>query len=205
MYAIVRETKVKPGNMDRIVRTAREELVEKFDRINGFIGYSIAVPNDTLVVTTGFFADKKGAEESTQVAREWVNKHFADVVEGPPQVTEGSVVVSDRIPDAPVGYGVMRKGTWPGGAEASAQKIREGLIPLLRSVAGYASYALVDVGGNAVVTLVAFKDKTAADEGAKVGPPWVEKNLPDATLQSTTQAEIKLRHVNEEAAAAAAR
>ena len=75
--------------MDLIVE--RQDEVEGLLRaVTGFVGYSL-IQTDDGGATITVCQDKAGADESIQVAREWVAANAGDLGVAAPTVTEGSV------------------------------------------------------------------------------------------------------------------
>jgi hypothetical protein len=69
----------------------RKDEVEKLLRgVTGFVGYTLIQTGDGGATIT-VCQDKTGAEESIQVARDWVAANGANLGAAAPTVTEGSV------------------------------------------------------------------------------------------------------------------
>jgi hypothetical protein len=91
MYAVTRSYS-GPGAtalFDRIEASTDE--VEKLLRdVSGFVSYTLFRTDDGGVTVT-VCQDKKGTDESLQVARDWVAENAADTGVGAPSVAEGTV------------------------------------------------------------------------------------------------------------------
>ena len=75
--------------MDLIVQ--RQEEVEGLLRgVTGFVSYAL-IQSDDGGATVTVCQDKAGADESIQLARDWVAANAGDLGAAPPTVTEGSV------------------------------------------------------------------------------------------------------------------
>ena len=71
----------------------RKSDVENVIRaVPGFVAYSLIRTNDGGVSVT-VCQDKAGADESVQVARNWVQQNASDLSTTPPVVSEGPVIL----------------------------------------------------------------------------------------------------------------
>ncbi|MFE1441723.1 hypothetical protein [Streptomyces sp. NPDC058739] len=91
MYAVVRryEGVTDPAEAGRRVD---EEFVPLLRQVEGFVAYYFADAGDGVMVSTGVFQDRAGAEESTARARDYVQDRLASLLPQPPQITAGEVV-----------------------------------------------------------------------------------------------------------------
>lgn len=93
MYAVMRSYS-GPGAKELFdLLEERQAEVESIMRpITGFVGYTLIKTADGGVTMT-VCEDKAGTDESMQVARDWVRANAADLGAGPPEVSEGPVVL----------------------------------------------------------------------------------------------------------------
>ncbi|MFG1665317.1 hypothetical protein [Streptomyces sp. Y7] len=91
MYAVVRryEGVTDPAEAGRRVN---EEFVPLLRQVQGFVAYYWVDAGGGVMVSTGVFQDRSGAEESTDRARDFVRDRLAALLPVPPQVTAGEVV-----------------------------------------------------------------------------------------------------------------
>jgi hypothetical protein len=59
--------------------------------VSGFKGYYI-VSTDDGCVTVSLYDDKAGADESTRIARDWVQEHASELTASTPEVSSGEVL-----------------------------------------------------------------------------------------------------------------
>jgi hypothetical protein len=200
MYVVVREYKVKPGQMNRIVQRIRDEIAPLIEEIPGFVGYTIATPSETEVSSISFFLDKNGSDESTRVASESVKRVLADVVEGAPRVSSGEVIIRAGQPAKKAQFGIMRRFSMtPEQVRATLPKVRDGLVPILTGSAGFVAYSVADCGNGTVVSLAAFENREAAEATSQRAMAWAEQTMRDIPDPEVIRAELKLRIVNEAA------
>jgi len=92
MYAAIRRYKAKAGaSISELTRRAQEGFVPLVSALPGFVAYYGVVAENNVLVTVSIFEDQAGEEESTRQAAEWVKQNIAEFIEGPPEVTTGSV------------------------------------------------------------------------------------------------------------------
>ncbi|MDI9835309.1 MULTISPECIES: hypothetical protein [unclassified Streptomyces] len=91
MYAVVRryEGVTDPAEAGRRVK---EEFVPLLRRVPGFVAYYWVDASDGVMLSTGVFEDRAGAEESTRRAGDFVRERLAELLPQPPLVTAGEVV-----------------------------------------------------------------------------------------------------------------
>jgi len=78
-------------NTDELGRHFREEFSPLITGIRGCIGYYLVDAGGGTVCTVSIFEDAAGAQESINVAADWVKKH-PDVLPAATQVTAGEVI-----------------------------------------------------------------------------------------------------------------
>ncbi|MEU6308250.1 hypothetical protein [Streptomyces chartreusis] len=91
MYAVVRryEDVTDPAEAGRRVN---EEFVPLLRQVPGFVAYYWIDAGGGVMVSTGVFQDRSGAEESTTRAKDFVRDRLTELLPNPPQVTAGEVV-----------------------------------------------------------------------------------------------------------------
>lgn len=91
MYAVVRryEEVTDPAEAGRRVD---DEFVPLLRQVPGFVAYYWVDAGGGVMVSTGVFQDRAGAEASTDRARDFVRDRLAALLPNPPQVTAGEVV-----------------------------------------------------------------------------------------------------------------
>jgi hypothetical protein len=201
MYVVVREYKVKSGQIDRIVQRIRDEIAPLIKKIPGFVAYTIASPSEAEITSISFFEDKKGSDESTRVASESVKRVLADVVEGEPRVSSGEVLIRAGQPAREAHFGIMRRFSMtPEQLRATLPKVRDGLIPILTGSAGFVAYSAADCGNGTVISLAAFENREAAEAASQRAMIWAKEAMRDIPDPEVIRAELKLRIVDEAAA-----
>ena len=93
MYAVVRTYSGQGANSLFNLLEQRQPQVESVIRaVSGFQSYTL-IRTDDGGVTVTVCQDKAGADESLQVARDWIQQNAEDLGVFPPSVSEGSVVL----------------------------------------------------------------------------------------------------------------
>ena len=96
MYAVVRTYSGKGAKELFDVLEKRKTEVESIMRpVKGFVSYTLARSGDGGFSVT-VCQDKAGADESVQVAREWVAKNAGNTGVGAPKVSEGPVIIQAK-------------------------------------------------------------------------------------------------------------
>jgi len=202
MYVVVREYRVRPGQMDYALDQVRTQLAPLIQEIPGFVGYTVIVPGETQLASMGFFRDKAGADVSTRAAAELVKRVFQDVVEGEPRVTSGEAIIREGDATRQARFAIIRRFSMtPEQVATSTQRVREGLLPILRSAPGFVAYSAIDAGDGVVVSTAAFESRETAEATQARAMAWAEQAMTDIPDPEVMRGDIKLRIVNEEALA----
>lgn len=197
MYGAIREYKLQPGTVDEIIRKVRDEFAPMLSKAPGFVVYTLAQVSSDQIVTTSVFETQAGAEESVKTAAGWVKENFADAVIGSPRVTTGEFQVREVNDSAKPRYGVLRhfEGD-PTKADEVVRRVREGLVPLLTGMPGFASYGLLaETGHGRGASLTAFEDREQADTANERALAWIKDNMSDLVTKpiDIVRGEIKVR------------
>jgi len=70
-------------------------------------------------------------------------------------------------------YGVMRKYKINGTFEEINQRVKDGLVPLIKGIKGFRAYRTVNLGGGYVASFSLFDDKAAADAAKQKAREWI--------------------------------
>jgi len=201
VYCVIRHYKMrKPEAAGEIVSRLRAEFVPIVSGARGFASYTVGVSAGGDLVTTGFFSDKAGADESVRLASDWVFDNLAQFVEGPPVITEGEVLFHQRHLSSDHGFGVIRRiKVRPGVLAEAVEMMHSKLLPVLQEVPGFMSMAAIDAGNDEVISIGRYRDGASAAEATRRAMEWVPKNAQHlvAGPPEMIDAEIKLRAVSE--------
>ena len=99
MYAAIRKYSIKPKFIIEVMQRIQGEFLHIINREPGFVAYYAIRVGNNEVVTISVFETQVGAEGSTPLALEWVNRNLAGFVEGEPQTEVGWVFGSSFGPD----------------------------------------------------------------------------------------------------------
>lgn len=93
MYAVVRTYSGKGAKeLCDLLEKRKTDVENTLRPVKGFVSYTLARSGDGGFAVT-VCQDKAGADESVQVAREWVAKNAGDLGVGAPKVSEGPVIL----------------------------------------------------------------------------------------------------------------
>ena len=67
------------------------DIEATLQKVSGLISYTL-LRNDDGGMSVTVCTDKAGADESSKVARDWIQKNVSNITASPPVVTEGAVV-----------------------------------------------------------------------------------------------------------------
>ena len=98
MYAAIRKYSIKPNFIDEVMQRIQGEFLHIISREPGFTAYYAVRAGNNEVLTISVFETQAGAEGSTPLAFEWVNKNLAGFIQGEPQTTVGWIFGSSFGP-----------------------------------------------------------------------------------------------------------
>ena len=192
MFGVIRQYETDPGQIDEIVRHTRERFMHPISKAWGFVSWTLIDAGPDGVVTACVFDDEIGAE----VAGGWVRENQAALALGHPRITEGPVTFRDVREHVHSGYGfVWRYTCRPGEERETAKRVRDGLVPLIVSLPGYAAYGALEAGHGTAVWLLVFADAQSASAAKERTLAWANENIA-ASLSGAPElifGEIKLR------------
>jgi hypothetical protein len=192
MFGVIRQYKTDPGQIDAILRLTRDRFMHPISKAWGFVSWTLIDAGSAGVVTASVFDDELGAE----VAGGWVRENQAAVALGHPTVTEGPITFRDVAEHVQSGYGfLLRYACKPDEVEEVTKRFRDGFVPLIWSMPGYAAHGAIDAGHGIAVWLIVFADEESADAAEKCALAWTEENLAGliASPPEIIFGEIKLR------------
>jgi hypothetical protein len=97
MYGTIRRYDVTDTTRSsELVDKVKDRLVPKLSELPGFSGYFLIEAGNGIMSSVSFFDTEAHAEESTQVASNWVREsELQKVLPNPPKITIGEVVVRE--------------------------------------------------------------------------------------------------------------
>jgi quinol monooxygenase YgiN len=91
MHAVIRRYQVDPGSMDEIMRQVNEGFIPIIKDAQGFLAYYALDDGQGVVATVSVFEDRAGAEESINMAADYIRENLASMLPNPPEITAGEV------------------------------------------------------------------------------------------------------------------
>jgi len=95
MYAVIRHYHFKPEDGAKIDKQVREEFVPLIKKGKGFVRYYWLDTGAGEGASLSVFKDKAGADESVQLAADYVKAHLSKLLVQKPEVIEGEVKAHD--------------------------------------------------------------------------------------------------------------
>jgi hypothetical protein len=106
MFAVIRHYHINPKDSAEIDRRIREDFVPIVKKANGFVRYYWLDTGKGEGASVSVFRDKAGADESIQLAADYVQKHLSKLITQKPEIIEGPIKAHDwslTISAKPVG------------------------------------------------------------------------------------------------------
>ena len=91
MYGTIRRYKV--SNPKAFSEKVNAQFINIVRKVPGFVSYVAIDEGNGNWASVGLFLTREGVAQSDRLAAEWVEKTCADLVSGPPEITEGPVAV----------------------------------------------------------------------------------------------------------------
>lgn len=93
MYAAIRTYRIDPAKRAELARRVESAFIPIVSKAPGFVAYYVVDAGDGKIASVSLFQDRSGADESTRRAADWVKRDLTDIIQNPPDVTAGEVVV----------------------------------------------------------------------------------------------------------------
>jgi hypothetical protein len=90
MYAVLRRYNTHKGSAEQILQRVNQGFVPIVSKTPGFVAYYVVNAGDELV-SVSIFEDKRGADESTRAASEWVRQNLHGLITTAPVIIAGEV------------------------------------------------------------------------------------------------------------------
>jgi len=98
MYASIRRYKVNANAVENLSRRVGDGFVPIISLIPGFVSYMAIDGGQGVVASVSVFENQEAAERSDEAAADWVKDNLADVIDGPPEITAGDILVAAPRP-----------------------------------------------------------------------------------------------------------
>ena len=180
MYGAIRDYTLQPGTAHEALAKILAEFVPLISDIPGLLTYTVIDINPDAIVTVSIFESEEAAETSVKLAADWVKENLANAAAAPPRVTVGEISVREVAEHATEGYCILRRFKCTSAdAPTIAQRVRDGLLPVLDGMPGFAQFAILferggDHGG---ASLSAFVDRASAEAANAPSLAWVKENV----------------------------
>ena len=93
MYAAMRRYNVNEGTVGQIVERVNADFLPRLRQAPGFVSYFLLDAGDGTIASVSVFDDKRGAEESSRMASEWVRQNISHLVKSAPVILSGEIKV----------------------------------------------------------------------------------------------------------------
>lgn len=92
MYIVTRRYRLAEESLDEVVSKTEQDGLLELKKIPGFIDYYYLHSNGS-VMSISVYENREGAERSSHVAADWVQKNIPSRYAGPPEVFSGEVLI----------------------------------------------------------------------------------------------------------------
>jgi heme-degrading monooxygenase HmoA len=93
MYAAIRRGKANPGSINELARRLQDGIVPTLRNLPGFVAYYFVNLGNDEGTSISVFDTRDAAEESNRLSLNWAKQNLADISPGPPQPSEGEVLI----------------------------------------------------------------------------------------------------------------
>ena len=91
-HASIRRYQINQGASSEALQQFHEGIVPVLDESSGFVAY-YGLEADNEIAAVNIFEDRSGAEESNQVAADYVNENLSSILPLSPQITVGEIAI----------------------------------------------------------------------------------------------------------------
>jgi len=95
MHLAIRRYQVDPGSVDEVMRHIDEGFIPIIKDAQGFLAYYALDDGEGVLATVSVFEDQAGAEESINMAADYIRQNLASLLPNPPEIIAGEVGVHE--------------------------------------------------------------------------------------------------------------
>jgi quinol monooxygenase YgiN len=99
MFTSIRTYRIGRGSVDEVMHRVDRDLADAFAREPGFISYEVVRTGERTLASITTFHESEQAEDSNQLAADWVAEELADFDVERMGVMSGAVMVSRASSD----------------------------------------------------------------------------------------------------------
>jgi len=100
MYASIRKYHVHAASVAALKVGVEDGFIPIVSKLTGFVSYMVVDAGDGIVASISIFESADAAQQSNAAAAQWVKENLADLIQQPPEVTAGEIVVAAPTPAA---------------------------------------------------------------------------------------------------------
>ncbi len=93
MYAAIRRGKANPGSLNELARRIQDSMVPTIRNLPGFVAFTFVNLGNDEGTSISVFETQDAAAESNRLAGDWARQNLADISPGPPDMSEGEVLI----------------------------------------------------------------------------------------------------------------
>jgi hypothetical protein len=97
MYVAIRRYRVPFDMIDEVNQQVEAGFLPLLKQRPGFVEYYWLNAGNGFLVSVGMFESKEAAEESTEMAANYVRQFLPALARNPPEVTEGEVLLHEKV------------------------------------------------------------------------------------------------------------
>jgi hypothetical protein len=91
MHVVIRQYQLDPGSVDEVMRHVNEGFIPIIKDAQGFLAYYALDAGSGEIATISVFEDRAGAEESINMAADYIRQNLASLLPNPPEIIAGDV------------------------------------------------------------------------------------------------------------------
>lgn len=166
------------SNAAEVDRRIVASLVPVMRQMPGFRSYTAVDFGGGAICSVSLFDGRAEAEAATTEARGIVQATLTDLVPNPPEMRMGVVMSSTRTGGAASHIAIRTYDGCPDAQELD-RRIATHLMPALRAMAGFRSYATADLGAGRVASISLFDSQANAESATAQVRGLVAEHLKD--------------------------
>lgn len=93
MYASVRRATFHPGSLEEVVQRVNDSFVPSLVSMSGFVDFYLVRLEHDIVSTLSIFETQSEAQEANTFFANWAKQELASLLQSPPELAIGEVVV----------------------------------------------------------------------------------------------------------------
>jgi hypothetical protein len=191
MFVSIRRYFVHQGPATELAELVDQDFADRISAQPGFVSYEFLDGGEGEALTISAFQQAVQAENSRELARQWVDEALGDfelttleAVHGQIKLTHATAVRPPTAhPGAPTGFAAVRRARFARGSVEELVKRAEEFARHLETLPEFYAYQVMDCGDGDIIAVSRFRERASAEQSDELAARFVGNELQEFDLE----------------------